>query len=71
MPAKVLNNNKTQRLQVQFCFYRQAVKANTVGWKEQKNHSVYCYAAKSAPHLKRLMAEDPAAYSNLQSLELV
>lgn len=36
-------------LQVQFCFYRQAVKAKTVGWNEQKNHSVHCYAAKSGP----------------------
>lgn len=56
------------------------MKAKTVGWNEQKNHSVHCHAAESAPDLKsmalgeeadrRLMSGDPKAYSDLNSLEL-
>lgn len=52
----------------------------TVGWNEQKNHSVHCYAAKSVPNLKsmplseeadrQLMSEDSEAYSDSKSLEL-
>lgn len=84
MLAKVLNNSKAQRLLTDapdcrfgFAF---TVKAKTVGWNEQKNHSVHCHAAKSAPNLKstalgeeadrRLMSGDSEAYSDLKSLEL-
>lgn len=61
-------------MQVEFCFYRQAVKAKTGGWNEQKNHSVHCYAAKSLPLPKSVAlgeeSEDSDAYSDLKSLEL-